>query len=339
MIDLLAAVPSVVFGLWGISVLALPLQPAHTSGSTPNWLAAVLRRPRLGHRAHHPHRRPRAGDHDPADHHRDLARGVRADADPARGGCPRPGRHPLGDDPDGGLPLRQVRRMVSAVMLGLGRALGETMAVAMVLSAGGGISFNLISSSNPASIASNIASNYPQGAPGKIQVLIATGLVLFLVTFLVNFAARWIVHPRRQEARAMSVTTAPTRPLVGGRLVHPGQAARASPRSWWPSSPSPPPRCPCSSWAGASSRGAIVAGVVFLVALPALGPHGRRAARRGRPRGHGARLGGPGRRPRPARVAALDRRRARRARHQADLPDLLDVPHRPRPGGWASTTR
>ena len=83
--------------------------------------------------------------------------------------------------------------MVSAVMLGLGRALGETMAVAMVLSAGGGISLNLISSSNPASIASNIASNYKEGTPGKIQVLIATGLVLFLVTFLVNFAARWVV--------------------------------------------------------------------------------------------------------------------------------------------------
>ena len=39
--------------------------------------------------------------------------------------------------------------MVSAVMLGLGRALGETMAVAMVLSAGGGITFNLISPVQP----------------------------------------------------------------------------------------------------------------------------------------------------------------------------------------------
>ena len=83
--------------------------------------------------------------------------------------------------------------IIASSILGLGRALGETMAVAMVLSAGGGISFNLISSSNPASIASNIASNYKEGTPGKIQVLIATGLVLFLVTFLVNFAARWIV--------------------------------------------------------------------------------------------------------------------------------------------------
>ena len=91
--------------------------------------------------------------------------------------------------------------MVSATMLGLGRALGETMAVAMVLSAGGGISLNLISSSNPASIASNIASNYKEGTPAKVTVLIATGLVLFLVTFLVNFGARWLVgrSERRQS--------------------------------------------------------------------------------------------------------------------------------------------
>ena len=52
-------------------------------------------------------------------------------------------------------------------MLGLGRALGETMAVAMVLSAGGGITLNLISSSNPATIASNIASQLQGGHPGQ----------------------------------------------------------------------------------------------------------------------------------------------------------------------------
>ena len=83
-------------------------------------------------------------------------------------------------------------------MLGLGRALGETMAVAMVLSAGGGISFNLIASSNPTSIAANIASN-TRRTPRQAPVLIATGLVLFLVTFLVNFAARWIVGAQREE--------------------------------------------------------------------------------------------------------------------------------------------
>ena len=82
--------------------------------------------------------------------------------------------------------------MIAAVMLGLGRALGETMAVAMVLSAKPLVTLNLISSENPATIASNIASNYKEATPDKQAVLIATGLVLFAFTFLVNFAARWV---------------------------------------------------------------------------------------------------------------------------------------------------
>lgn len=83
--------------------------------------------------------------------------------------------------------------VISAVMLGLGRALGETMAVAMVLSATPVVTLNLISDTNPATIASNIASNYKEATPDKQAVLIATGLVLFAVTFAVNFAARWLI--------------------------------------------------------------------------------------------------------------------------------------------------
>ena len=78
-------------------------------------------------------------------------------------------------------------------MLGLGRALGETMAVAMVLSAAGVVSFNLISSVNPSTIAANIALQFPESSGERVNVLIATGLVLFVVTFAVNFAARAIV--------------------------------------------------------------------------------------------------------------------------------------------------
>jgi phosphate transport system permease protein len=89
--------------------------------------------------------------------------------------------------------------MVSAVMLGLGRALGETMAVAMVLSASPVVTLNLISNTNPATVASNIASSFAEATPDKLHVLIATGLVLFAVTFAVNFAARWVVG--RNERR------------------------------------------------------------------------------------------------------------------------------------------
>jgi phosphate transport system permease protein len=92
--------------------------------------------------------------------------------------------------------------MVAAVMLGLGRALGETMAVAMVMSASPLVTLNLISSQNPATIASNIAVNYKEATPDKQAVLIATGLVLFAFTFLVNFAARWIAgRSERRMAR------------------------------------------------------------------------------------------------------------------------------------------
>ncbi|MGY2701546.1 MULTISPECIES: phosphate ABC transporter permease subunit PstC [unclassified Nocardioides] len=83
--------------------------------------------------------------------------------------------------------------VVSGVMLGLGRALGETMAVAMVLSATPVVTLNLISNSNPATIASNIAANYKEATPDRQSLLIATGLVLFIVTFVVNFIARLIV--------------------------------------------------------------------------------------------------------------------------------------------------
>jgi phosphate transport system permease protein len=83
-------------------------------------------------------------------------------------------------------------------MLGLGRALGETMAVALVLSVGGGISLDLIGTENPATIAANIALDFPESTGIDVNALIATGLVLFVITFFVNAAARAAIA-RRQE--------------------------------------------------------------------------------------------------------------------------------------------
>jgi phosphate transport system permease protein len=91
--------------------------------------------------------------------------------------------------------------IVSAAMLGLGRALGETMAVAMVLSASGVVSFNLISNTNPSTIAANIALTFQDATGLQRNALIASGLVLFVITFVVNFAARAIVT-RNEPGRA-----------------------------------------------------------------------------------------------------------------------------------------
>nr|WP_241218901.1 phosphate ABC transporter permease subunit PstC [Bifidobacterium dolichotidis] len=84
--------------------------------------------------------------------------------------------------------------IVSASMLGLGRALGETMAVLMILSPGMSYSFKLLQASQNQTIAANIAAQYPEANSLGVSVLIGTGLVLFVITFLVNFAARKITQ-------------------------------------------------------------------------------------------------------------------------------------------------
>jgi phosphate transport system permease protein len=82
--------------------------------------------------------------------------------------------------------------LVGAIILGLGRALGETMAVTMVI----GNSYKLTASifSPGATIASKIASEFNEAAGGvPIGSLVELALVLFGVTLLVNVIARLLV--------------------------------------------------------------------------------------------------------------------------------------------------
>lgn len=93
--------------------------------------------------------------------------------------------------------------IISGAMLGLGRALGETMAVAMVLSTTGGlVTLNLISNDNPSTIAANIALKFPESSGVAVNTLVATGLVLFVFTFGVNFLARAIIARRAEFSGA-----------------------------------------------------------------------------------------------------------------------------------------
>ncbi|MCW5953795.1 MAG: phosphate ABC transporter permease subunit PstC [Propionibacteriaceae bacterium] len=93
--------------------------------------------------------------------------------------------------------------IISGAMLGLGRALGETMAVAMVLSATGVVTIQLLTSTNPSTIPANIALKFGEAGYGlNVNVLIGTGLVLFVVTFGVNALARWIVSRRSEFSGA-----------------------------------------------------------------------------------------------------------------------------------------
>ncbi|MGW6279700.1 phosphate ABC transporter permease subunit PstC [Kribbella sp. NPDC055071] len=85
--------------------------------------------------------------------------------------------------------------VVSASMLGLGRALGETVAVLIILSVpNGNDPWNPSIFAGGETFASKIANNAAEfDSPEKTGAYIAAGLVLFVVTFLVNSAARIIV--------------------------------------------------------------------------------------------------------------------------------------------------
>ena len=82
--------------------------------------------------------------------------------------------------------------IVSASMLGLGRAIGETMAVLMILSPGFTFGINIFKASQNQTIAANIAAQYPEANGLGVSALIGTGLVLFVISFVVNFVARKI---------------------------------------------------------------------------------------------------------------------------------------------------
>jgi phosphate transport system permease protein len=83
--------------------------------------------------------------------------------------------------------------VIGGVMLGLGRALGETIAVALVLAASFNINFHIFEPGGN-TIAANIATKFGEaGAVGR-EALIASGLVLFAITLAVNMAARAVVY-------------------------------------------------------------------------------------------------------------------------------------------------
>ncbi|MGB2571966.1 phosphate ABC transporter permease subunit PstC [Micromonospora citrea] len=87
--------------------------------------------------------------------------------------------------------------IIAAVMLGLGRALGETIALALTLGITFGISFNLIENGGN-TIAANIANAFGEANETGRGALIASGLVLFAITLIVNITARAIIHRRRE---------------------------------------------------------------------------------------------------------------------------------------------
>ncbi|MGW2253742.1 phosphate ABC transporter permease subunit PstC [Kitasatospora sp. NPDC001660] len=91
--------------------------------------------------------------------------------------------------------------IISASMLGLGRALGETIAVAVVLSSNSVLSLHILDPGG-GTFAQNIALKFAEAGDNGRDALMASGLVLFVITLLVNGAARLIVARRKEYSGA-----------------------------------------------------------------------------------------------------------------------------------------
>jgi phosphate transport system permease protein len=89
--------------------------------------------------------------------------------------------------------------IIGGTMLGLGRALGETIAVYMIISPIFEINGQVLSSGTN-SVSAHIALRYGEASEFGLSALMAAGLVLFLITLVVNFTASSIVARSRSGA-------------------------------------------------------------------------------------------------------------------------------------------
>ncbi len=83
--------------------------------------------------------------------------------------------------------------IVGGVLLGLGRALGETVAIFFVLNLSFEINWVDVIEGRGGSIASMIVAFFGAATPEEVKALIAAGLVLFVITLLINWLAAVIV--------------------------------------------------------------------------------------------------------------------------------------------------
>jgi phosphate transport system permease protein len=194
-IDLLAAIPSIIYGIWGITILAPALEPVQRAlyhlgafslfkdmgidvGTIFNGsvVLAVMILPIVTAISRDVFERTPRANIEAA-----LALGatkwemIRLAVLPYG----RPG-------------------VVSGSMLGLGRALGETIAITLILSVpGNGSPFSWSIFNGGETFASKIANSAGEFGSGNTGPYIAAGLVLFVLTFVVNAAARAIVNRRK----------------------------------------------------------------------------------------------------------------------------------------------
>ena len=89
--------------------------------------------------------------------------------------------------------------IIGGTMLGLGRALGETIAVLLIISTVFSINFHVLYKGS-ITVSALIASRFSEATPGELSTLLAAGFVLFAITMAVNFIAAMLITRSRSGA-------------------------------------------------------------------------------------------------------------------------------------------
>jgi phosphate transport system permease protein len=203
-VDLMAAVPSIIYGLWGFFLLQpqailvarflhtyfgwLPFFRVDTDMSTPQWeqsrytasafvaglAVAMMVLPQACAVMREVFSQAPSGEREAA-----LALGS------TRWGVIRSVVLPFGR---GGV--------IGGTMLGLGRALGETIAVLLIISPAFDLKFRPLEIGTE-TVSALIAGRFGEASPSQLSALLTAGLVLFLITLVVNMIAAVIVSRGR----------------------------------------------------------------------------------------------------------------------------------------------
>jgi phosphate ABC transporter permease protein PstC len=201
MVELLAAVPSVVYGLWGVFVLIPKLRPAE------QWFSDTFSF------------LPFVGGHVPGPNYFIAGLILAIMILPIVSAITRevmatvPADHKEAALALGATRWEMIRTAIlpysragigGAAMLGLGRAIGETIAVTLLIGNAPTIGKQVFDQGY--SLAAVIANEFGEAANNPLHksALIAAGVVLFVLTLLVNLVARWFVNRGRRGKRAVA---------------------------------------------------------------------------------------------------------------------------------------
>ena len=209
LVDLMAAVPSVVFGLWGVFFLQASVIPVSQWISTYfAWIPIFAVTDETGARI------TEAGAFTSSAFIAGIV--VSLMIVPTQTSVMREAfsQAPLGER-EGALALGSTRwgmirtvvlpfgkgGVIGGTMLALGRALGETIAVVMIISPIFTINWQVLKTGTN-SVSALIALRYGEASQFGLSALMAAGLVLFIITLIVNFTASTIVARSRSGAES-----------------------------------------------------------------------------------------------------------------------------------------